>query len=147
MKAEFDPIIGLGPEDVSSTENRHPCPMCGEMIVKTAAKCRFCHEVFDPTVKTTSGKTSKKRRADEENLEPQDIALALLCSGIAFLVAIYWMDRGDPKGLKMIKLIAFVISIWFMLGILTGIVEFVVEHTVIDDRKFVFNGRSNDVRR
>src|SRR5438309_1471562 len=29
---------------------RRPCPMCGEMIVASAAKCRFCGEVFDPIV-------------------------------------------------------------------------------------------------
>jgi predicted RNA-binding Zn-ribbon protein involved in translation (DUF1610 family) len=27
---------------------RRPCPMCREMIVATAAKCRFCGQVFDP---------------------------------------------------------------------------------------------------
>ena len=28
-------------------ENRRPCPMCKEMIVATAVKCRFCGELFD----------------------------------------------------------------------------------------------------
>src|SRR6516162_2664927 len=33
------------PAASSSTEGRRPCPMCGEMIVATAAKCRHCGEV------------------------------------------------------------------------------------------------------
>jgi hypothetical protein len=52
------------PAASSSTEGRRPCPMCGEMIVATAAKCRHCGEVFDSTVKTAkgrSGKGSKKK--------------------------------------------------------------------------------------
>jgi predicted RNA-binding Zn-ribbon protein involved in translation (DUF1610 family) len=28
--------------------NRRPCPQCGEMIIATAAKCRYCGEIFDP---------------------------------------------------------------------------------------------------
>jgi predicted RNA-binding Zn-ribbon protein involved in translation (DUF1610 family) len=45
----------------TATEGRRPCPMCGEMIVATAAKCRFCGEIFDPTVKKLKkgGKTGK----------------------------------------------------------------------------------------
>ncbi len=39
--------------------------MCGEMIVATAAKCRFCGEVFDPTIKKLKkgGKGKKARMA------------------------------------------------------------------------------------
>jgi hypothetical protein len=124
-----DTPSSLGPEDAPSTESRHPCPMCGELIMTTAAKCRFCHEVFDPTVERTRGKTPKKRRDDEENLEPLDAALAFFCTGIAFLVAIYWMDRGDPRGLKMIKLIVVLIGVGTVLFILTGILEVVLEYT------------------
>jgi predicted RNA-binding Zn-ribbon protein involved in translation (DUF1610 family) len=128
-KGDDDTPSNLGLKALPSTESRHPCPMCGEMIVTTAAKCRFCHEVFDPTVERTSGKTPKKRRDDEENLEPLDVALAFFCTGIAFLVAIYWMDRGDPRGLKMIKLIVVLIGVGTVLFILTGILEVVLEYT------------------
>jgi predicted RNA-binding Zn-ribbon protein involved in translation (DUF1610 family) len=123
-----DATTSLSPGDAPSTANRHPCPMCGELIMTTAAKCRFCHELFDPTVERTSGKTPKKRRDDEENLEPLDTALAFFCTGIAFLVAIYWMDRGDPRGLKMIKLIVVLIGVGLVLVILTGLLEVVLEY-------------------
>jgi predicted RNA-binding Zn-ribbon protein involved in translation (DUF1610 family) len=32
------------PEDA----DRKPCPMCGEMIARSALKCRHCGEIFDP---------------------------------------------------------------------------------------------------
>jgi predicted RNA-binding Zn-ribbon protein involved in translation (DUF1610 family) len=51
------------PAAAMATEARRPCPMCGEMIVATAAKCRFCGEVFDDTIKKVkkSGKKGKKQ--------------------------------------------------------------------------------------
>ncbi len=39
----------------SEGQTRQPCPECGEMIVKGAAKCRFCNAIFDP--KSDSCKT------------------------------------------------------------------------------------------
>ena len=33
---------------------RRPCPMCGEQIIATAAKCRFCGAVFDSRLRGTS---------------------------------------------------------------------------------------------
>ena len=45
----------------SSAEGRRPCPMCGEMIVATAAKCRFCGEIFDPTLKKAPARGKKAR--------------------------------------------------------------------------------------
>jgi predicted RNA-binding Zn-ribbon protein involved in translation (DUF1610 family) len=50
---DADQPYAMAPEPVQApaAEARRPCPMCGEMIVATAAKCRFCGEVFDPTLK------------------------------------------------------------------------------------------------
>jgi predicted RNA-binding Zn-ribbon protein involved in translation (DUF1610 family) len=45
------------------TEDRRPCPMCGEMIVATAAKCRFCGEILDTSLR----KKKKKQRKGEAN--------------------------------------------------------------------------------
>src|SRR5262245_18176980 len=47
------PYAMVDPDSVAApaTESRRPCPMCGEMILATAAKCRYCGEVFDPALK------------------------------------------------------------------------------------------------
>ena len=44
-----------------AAEGRRPCPMCGEMILATAAKCRYCGEVFDPTLKKVAAKKKGKK--------------------------------------------------------------------------------------
>src|SRR5262249_25140944 len=53
---DLDPNQGYGvvepePAAAPAAESRRPCPMCGEMILTTAAKCRYCGEIFDPTLK------------------------------------------------------------------------------------------------
>src|SRR5690349_20424326 len=46
-----------GPEEPDeSSERRRPCPMCGEMILASAVKCRFCGEVFDEGLKKATKK-------------------------------------------------------------------------------------------
>jgi uncharacterized RDD family membrane protein YckC/predicted RNA-binding Zn-ribbon protein involved in translation (DUF1610 family) len=42
-------------------ESRRPCPACGEMIIATAAKCRFCGEVLDRTLRGIEGRTGRGR--------------------------------------------------------------------------------------
>jgi hypothetical protein len=47
-----EPESAAPPEALSDLdENRSPCPMCGEMIMTTAVKCRFCGEVFDASLR------------------------------------------------------------------------------------------------
>lgn len=36
--------------EAANANDRRPCPACGEMIVATALKCRFCGEIFDETL-------------------------------------------------------------------------------------------------
>ncbi len=43
----------------ADSEARKPCPMCGEMIVVAAAKCRYCGEVFDGRV----SKSGRRKRS------------------------------------------------------------------------------------
>jgi predicted RNA-binding Zn-ribbon protein involved in translation (DUF1610 family) len=104
-----------------STEGRRPCPMCGEMILTTAAKCRFCGEVFDPTLKKAKSKKSKKSKSygpGDEDLSGGEIAVALLCSGIGCIAGLVWMIQGKPKGLKMF-------GISFVMAIVWNIIRFV----------------------
>jgi hypothetical protein len=78
--------------------------MCGEMILTTAAKCRFCGEVFDPALKKTKGKKSRRSSDEDETISTAEMVLAVLCSGIGCIVGIVWMIQGKPKGLKMVGL-------------------------------------------
>jgi predicted RNA-binding Zn-ribbon protein involved in translation (DUF1610 family) len=91
---------GIAPRTEGSPgEARRPCPMCGEMIVATAAKCRFCGEIFDPTLKR-----ARRTRKEEEDLSTGDIVVALLCGWIGCIAGIVWMIQGKPKGWKMLLL-------------------------------------------
>lgn len=101
---------GLDEDNVQplpSAEPRRPCPMCGEMILASAAKCRFCGEVFDETLKKSEVKKKKKKKRkssdpDAENLSAGDWIAAILCSDFACIASIIWMIQGKPKGLKML---------------------------------------------
>ncbi len=87
----------------TSSEDRRPCPACGEMISKKAMKCRFCGEIFDPTLKAAQKKKSSgSSGSDDDNLGAGEWVLAVLCSGIGCIMGIIWMIQGKPKGLKMI---------------------------------------------
>jgi hypothetical protein len=100
---------GYRPAEESTAEIRRPCPMCGEMILTTAAKCRFCGEILDPAL--------KKRRArnyapGDDALSTGEIFLALLCSGIGCIVGIVWLLEGKPKGKQMLGLSLVMVVVW-----------------------------------
>ena len=103
----------------SAIESRRPCPMCGEMILATAAKCRYCNEVFDPGLKKAKSKGKKKSKnfsRDDEVLSGGEIAAALLCSNIACIAGLIWMIQGKPKGLKMLGLSFAMQVVWGIVG-------------------------------
>jgi predicted RNA-binding Zn-ribbon protein involved in translation (DUF1610 family) len=97
-------VVAPQPVEQTSDDSRRPCPMCGEMIVTTAAKCRFCGEVFDSTLKKAKSKKKKKKKYDreDESLTGSEIALGIICSGIGCIAGLIWMIQGKPKGLKMV---------------------------------------------
>jgi hypothetical protein len=78
--------------------------MCGEMILATAAKCRYCGEIFDPTLKKAKGKRFKTFSHEDESISTGEMVLAVLCSGIGCILGLVWMIQGKPKGLKMVGL-------------------------------------------
>ena len=100
-------LAGLAPGAPSAPEAageaRRPCPMCGEMIVVGAAKCRYCGEIFDPALKKAR-KKGKKYGAEDADLTAGDIAVGLLCGWIGCIAGIVWMIQGKPKGWKMVLL-------------------------------------------
>ncbi len=67
-EAEVEP--GLPPEveppaDLPTTDDRKPCPMCGEMIQRSAVKCRFCGEIFDETLAKAERRKGPQARPGE----------------------------------------------------------------------------------
>lgn len=70
---EYDDAYGYDDYDVSGAPadvdaNRKPCPMCGEMIVTGAAKCRYCGEVFDRKLAKLKGGRKKRGNVDPEEI-------------------------------------------------------------------------------
>ncbi|MGP0069885.1 MAG: hypothetical protein ACLQGP_40570 [Isosphaeraceae bacterium] len=90
----------------SATEDRRPCPMCGEMIVATAAKCRFCGEVFDPTIK----KLKKKGKGSKAKLASiafsQRYLIICIFLQIALYIGLVATNRGNnaPSGPSIVSL-------------------------------------------
>ena len=94
---------------VSEDEGRKPCPMCGEMILEDAAKCRYCGEILDEELR----KTQKKVSSADADMTPSDYIIAVIpCFSIGCIVGIIWMIQGKPKGLKVF-LIAVVANIFW----------------------------------
>ncbi|MDR3636857.1 MAG: hypothetical protein P4L84_23835 [Isosphaeraceae bacterium] len=95
-------------EPDESAERRRPCPMCGEMILASAAKCRFCGEVFDDGLKKAGAKKKKKKKksysSEDSDLTATDWLLAIFCTNIACIASIIYMVQGKPKGTKLLGL-------------------------------------------
>lgn len=111
-----------GPADAPlPPERRKPCPVCGEMIIASAAKCRFCGEVFDPALRKAESKKRGKRASREDSeLTTGEYAVAILCSGIGCIAGLIWMIQGKPKGGKMLGISLLFVVIW-------NVVRFAIE--------------------
>ena len=94
--------------------------MCGELIAKTAAKCRYCGEVLDPALR----KRAKKKggsSSNEEELTGVDIALCILCSNIGCIIGIVALCRGQSsRGGKMIGI---ALGFQLILGVIFALIE------------------------
>lgn len=122
---DFDDTYGIAGERMSRESepqrepNRRPCPACGEMIVLGAAKCRFCDEIFDATLK----RRDRKRGSDvDDDLTGGDWAVAILCSAIGCIAGIVWMIQGKKKGAKMIGVSLLCAFGWNVLKVMIGVV-------------------------
>jgi hypothetical protein len=106
-------------------ENRRPCPACGELIMVTAVKCRFCGEIFDPTLRRARRTRSRKSSYEDDNLSALDWVLCVLCGNIACIVAIVYMVQGKSKGWKML---AITLAIQFALGVIWAMITVAMEN-------------------
>jgi len=127
--AEPSLLDGLSEEELTagavSQEQREPCPVCGELIVRDAVKCRFCGEIFDATLKKQEQKKLKKELAASEgsDLTTFEWIIALLCSGIGCIVGIVWMIQGKPKGKKMLMVSLCVQGFWMVVQFVIALVN------------------------
>jgi predicted RNA-binding Zn-ribbon protein involved in translation (DUF1610 family) len=109
---DFDELADDG-ADVATEDNttRKPCPMCGELIAATAAKCRFCGETLSSTVRNRERQTASTIVANQ--LTGADIAICALCFPIGCVVGIVAIITGQPaRGLKMIGLAIVMPFLW-----------------------------------
>ena len=96
--------------------------MCGEMIQKSAVKCRHCGEIFDPLLKAQAKKTAASSGPDAD-LSVGEWVVAIVCSGIGCIMGIIWMIQGKPKGKKMFLVSLCMQFIW-------GVLRFALEAMV-----------------
>jgi predicted RNA-binding Zn-ribbon protein involved in translation (DUF1610 family) len=96
-------------------EKRRPCPMCGEMILTDAVKCRFCGEIFDETLKRAQEK--QHGNPSDADLGVGEWVAAILCSSIACIVGIVWMIQGKPKGTKMVVVSLIFVVFWAIVNL------------------------------
>jgi len=101
---------------------RRPCPKCGEMIVTTAAKCRFCGEIFDSRLKQQQSRATISDA--DSNLSGGEWAVAILCSSIGCICGIVWMIQGKPKGLKMFGVS---LAVSFFCGVVNTILQIAID--------------------
>jgi predicted RNA-binding Zn-ribbon protein involved in translation (DUF1610 family) len=116
----LDEILGAESTAGSTTpaqDDRRPCPMCGEMIIATAAKCRFCGAIFDARLKQAA---KKKYGPNDETLTAGDWVFCILCGGIACIFGIVYAIQGKPKGIKMVGISLVASFVW---GIIRVILE------------------------
>ncbi len=95
-------VVGAGTGADSPVEARRPCPMCGETILASAVKCRFCGEVLDPALK--KGKRSRRRfsrrGSDSHPAAARDVGLGILLAvlGIGLTAFSYASATANSKG-------------------------------------------------
>jgi predicted RNA-binding Zn-ribbon protein involved in translation (DUF1610 family) len=81
--------VGDAPLEVaeSGPQVRRPCPMCGEMIVATAVKCRFCGEILDDTLRISGVGGSKGKAGSFETARKNLLICMFLVLGCIFASA------------------------------------------------------------
>ncbi|MBN1911353.1 MAG: hypothetical protein JW818_16540 [Pirellulales bacterium] len=121
--SQFDEMLADGPRiDVprpTPEPERRPCPSCGELVVRGAARCRYCGEILDPVARAKRDKRERKRsrRSDyDDSLTTAETFVAIFCSGIGCMLGIVFLVQGKPKAGKMIGLSLMASFFWNVLG-------------------------------
>jgi hypothetical protein len=108
------------PSSEPDDKQRRPCPMCGEMIVASAVRCRYCGEVFEPALRRPYVRSDAWESGGQ--MTGLDWVLCVLCPGIGCIVGIVACVRGDStRGGKMI-------AFGLLFGVFWNIVRVAVEN-------------------
>ena len=98
----LDEAQGPAAAPTAAGQARRPCPMCGEQIIATAAKCRFCGAVLDARLR---GGAAGIRPDAVPNYLAQAILVTLFCCLPFGIVAIVYaaqvngrLQAGDIAG-------------------------------------------------
>lgn len=100
-------------------EARQPCPMCGEMIIVGAAKCRFCGEVFDEVVKKTT-KGGKKARLRTIASQQRNMVICALLQILCYLISGALGPAGAPNRDPALILVRLCISAVLLAALVGG---------------------------
>jgi predicted RNA-binding Zn-ribbon protein involved in translation (DUF1610 family) len=90
----------MAPEPVQApaAEARRPCPMCGEMIVASAAKCRYCGEVFDATLKKAKKKGGKAGHLQSVASAQRNLLICIFLQIVSYLVLLAFGRAVQGQG-------------------------------------------------
>jgi predicted RNA-binding Zn-ribbon protein involved in translation (DUF1610 family) len=97
-------VVAPAPGADSQVEARRPCPMCGETILASAVKCRFCGEVFDSVLKKgkgkKSGKRSSRRSSGANPAAVRDLGVGILLTAVGIGLTVFSFANAveDSKG-------------------------------------------------
>jgi hypothetical protein len=108
-------LVDAAPATSTPMEPKRPCPMCGEIILASAVKCRFCGEVFDEAI--IKGNSKKRRKSYGTGVtsttRAREIAAGLLCIalGIGLTIAsLASASEDDPNGRRFILFYGLIIG-------------------------------------
>ena len=111
---------------LGSSEPRRSCPMCGEMILATAAKCRFCGEILDSSIRSKG--TALGQRVDPKVIkrfrkEMHGLAgLWIFIGGIALLAGLFLMGQARLLVPQELVVVIIVMSlVWIGIGVFVGL--------------------------
>jgi predicted RNA-binding Zn-ribbon protein involved in translation (DUF1610 family) len=96
--AEPDPLSTAGPEP------KKPCPICGETILQSAVKCRYCGEVLDSRLKDPKSRKKKKKKATSSasrgstTFRDLGIGVIVLALGVGLTAYSYANPATDSQG-------------------------------------------------
>jgi predicted RNA-binding Zn-ribbon protein involved in translation (DUF1610 family) len=101
----------------ASGEATKPCPYCGESILASAKKCRFCGEYTDPKQRKEMEKAKAAAAAADDDLTWVEILFTVLCYPIGCILSIVWIIQGKKKGGKLLLLSFIVMMLWGLLRV------------------------------